>query len=163
MSRGPRHRAVACSTRWAAVLAAIVLLASACSSRADDGDRSSPALPGFCDWAVAIEGAIPPPPEPTDPEEPADVERLVVISNQLVAFASTLESAASFAPSADQTAFTELAGFNREVASVITGSGSLREGASESAAEAADVVTRSLRRECGVQIDPDATLAFAEA
>jgi hypothetical protein len=131
---------------------------AACSNPASEGPTAS--KPEFCGWAAEIELNVPAPAPTVDPELPLDVDRLVTISGQLTDFARTLESAAAFAPSDKQAAFVELASFNREVALVITGSGSLRDTAEESARDAADVVVATLDSECGVRVDPASTLAF---
>ncbi|MDH3753921.1 MAG: hypothetical protein OEU32_08615 [Acidimicrobiia bacterium] len=145
--------------RLLVLLPPLAVFVMACSSAAVTSS-SAPALPGFCEWADAIEAAVPPVPEPVEADVPLDIDRLVTISNSLTAFAGTLESAAAFAPEADQTSFTELASFNREVASVITSSGDLRDEVTDSAADAADRVVDTLADECDVVIEPAATLAF---
>lgn len=138
--------------------AAAPLLAGACGGTS--GTEPTAAQPEFCGWAAQIEANLPPTPPPTDPDEPLDVERLVTIGEQLASFAGTLESAAAFAPSDKQVAFTELASFNREVASVITGSASLPERSTDAARDAADIVVETLADECAVRIDVASALAF---
>ncbi len=142
-------------------MTAALVVVSACSNAANNGPTA--AEPEFCGWAAEIELNVPPPPPPVDPEQPLDVERLVIIGEQLANFARTLESAANFAPSDRQAAFVVLASFNRDVASVITGSGSLRDTATDAARDAADMVVSTLDDECGVSIDADATLAFVDS
>lgn len=142
-------------------LSGAVLLAAACGGGVFNSEDER-AKPEFCGWANEIAANVPPPPPPVDPELPLDVDRLVEISGNLSNFASTLESAAAFAPSRTQVAFTELASFNREVAAVITGSSSLRERFSDAAQDAADTVVETVARECGIRIDAQSTLAFFE-
>ncbi len=142
-------------------MAVALVAVSACGKAAPDGPTA--AKPEFCGWAAEIELNVPPPPPPVDPEQPLDVDRLVTIGEQLANFARTLETAAAFAPSDRQAAFVVLASFNRDVASVITGSGSLRDTATDTARDAADTVVSTLDDECGVRIDADATLAFVDS
>lgn len=142
-------------------MASALVVVSVCGTGGPNGPTA--AKPEFCGWAAEIELNVPPPPPPVDPELPLDVDRLVTIAEQLANFARTLESAAAFAPSDKQAAFVVLASFNRDVASVITGSGSLRDTATDVARDAADTVVSTLDDECGVRIDADATLAFVDS
>lgn len=145
-------------------LAAFLALAMAACGDGDGGttDTSAGAKPGFCGWAAEIEAKVPDEPEPVDPDAPLDVERLVAIADELSTFAATLESAAALAPTDRQRAFSDLAGFNREVAAVLTGSGSLRDDAGDTARAAADTVVATLADVCGVELEAQATLAFYE-
>lgn len=138
----------------------LIATVAACSGPGSNQAETAAALPGFCDWATSIAGSVPPPPPPIDPDESSDLDRLVLISESLTDFANSVESAAAFAPETTQRSFTMLGAFNRDVAAAITGSGSVRGRLTDEAETAAELVARTLKNECGVEIEPSSMLAF---
>ncbi len=143
-------------------LVGLLLVAVGCTSEPvtrTATEVSLPASPQFCDWAQAIVDSAPSV-EPAAADEALDNERLVDAGAQLVRFADTLEGAATHAPTDRQADFTLLAGFNREVATVIVGERALQEELVEGARTAADRVAATIDEECALRFDPTDGLAF---